>query len=130
MFFGVLVSKVWRPKDEKRSIRCRLIIGVTNQGRAIAKYVCFKLRYNLKERYRLTSDRNSGLIHYSHPERASKENFEKIFKPRFTRYGCISWRSSIVFSFSLKVRKRIYNFQRSLSLKCATTFLPKIAKTR
>ena len=111
VFWGVKLEAV-ETRGRKTFYKCRLNIGITNQGRAIAKYVCFKLRYNLKERYRLTTDRNSGLIHYSLPERSAKENYEKISARALPGMVVYPGDYQSFFSFSLKVSEKDLQFSK------------------
>ena len=71
-FWGVELEE----KDDQ--YLCHLRIGVTNQGKAIAKYVCLRVRYDAKSYYKLDPSFKSDLIHFSRPHRASKENFYMI----------------------------------------------------
>ncbi|MFW7381427.1 MAG: helix-turn-helix domain-containing protein [Oligoflexus sp.] len=78
VFWGIEVDQCeWLDTQENR-YDCRLKVGVTNQGKAIAKYTCLRLRYNSQSDYELDTSVMGDLIHYSHPERASKENFYSV----------------------------------------------------
>jgi hypothetical protein len=77
VFWGVEIDP---PADDQQDgpLACRLKVGVTNQGKAIAKYVCLRVRYDLYSLYKLDTRAKSDLIHYAKPDRASKENFYSI----------------------------------------------------
>lgn len=78
VFWGVEV--VHQDLDDKgqRNYQCLLRLGVTNQGKAIAKYACLRMRYDTTSDYQMDQNLKSDLIHYSRPSRASKENFYVI----------------------------------------------------
>ncbi len=78
VFWGVEITSP--PNSEKGNGRthCHLKLGVTNQGKAIAKYVCLRVRYHSKSYYELETKFKSDLIHFSRPHRAAKENFYMI----------------------------------------------------
>lgn len=78
VFWGVEVEHTEAINSRNQSYECLLRIGVTNQGRAIAKYACLRMRYDAISFYQMDQDLKSELIHYSRPMRASKENFNVI----------------------------------------------------
>lgn len=64
--------------DLPAQVPCRIRIGVTNQGKAIASHVCLRLRFPKNSRYRLLEHEKSDLIHYSLPMNASRPHFMVI----------------------------------------------------
>ena len=54
------------------SVTGRIRLGVSNDGKAIGRYVCLRLRYDPKGPYPLVSEDHSDLIHYSIPSKASR----------------------------------------------------------
>lgn len=56
----------------------KLRVGINNQGRAIAKYVCLRIRYPDDSFYQLAYEDQSDLIHYSKPMSASKPHTSLI----------------------------------------------------
>lgn len=64
--------------DGNREIDCVVKIGVTNRGKAVANYVCLKLRFNQKGAYKHETKYRSDLIHYSKPSKASRPNFSTV----------------------------------------------------
>ncbi|SMF40556.1 AlbA family DNA-binding domain-containing protein [Pseudobacteriovorax antillogorgiicola] len=78
VFWGVEVEHVEADTSNGNHYDCLLRIGVTNQGKAIAKYVCLRMRYDSISFYQVDQDLKSDLIHYSRPHKASRENFYSI----------------------------------------------------
>lgn len=77
VFWGVEIEHTQSAK-KTTEYDCLLRIGVKNQGKAIAKYGCMRMRYDSISFYQVDHDLKSDLIHYSRPHRASRENFYVI----------------------------------------------------
>ncbi len=70
--------EVLRTHRKTRNARCQLRIGITNLGRAIARFVCLRIRYDATSSYRISNKYQPDLIHYSQVQKASRSHFLKI----------------------------------------------------
>ncbi len=59
-------------------VPCKLRIGITNQGKAIASYVCLRLRFPHQSAFKLEPFEKGDLIHYSEPMNASRPHHTLI----------------------------------------------------
>ena len=70
--------EVLRTHQRSRNAKCQLRIGITNQGRAIARFVCLRIRYDATSPYRISSKYRPDLIHYSQVQKASRNHYLKV----------------------------------------------------
>jgi Putative DNA-binding domain len=64
--------------DARGALHCELRIGVNNLGRAIARFVCLRARYDGTGPFKLKPETQPDLVHHSAPQRASRKNFLKV----------------------------------------------------
>lgn len=64
--------------DSRGSMHCELRIGVNNLGRAIARFVCLRARYDSTGPFKLKPESQPDLVHHSTAQRASRKNFLKV----------------------------------------------------
>lgn len=59
-------------------IKCYINIGLTNYGKAIAKYPCLRLRFDTTSIYKHDNHYENDLIYYSSPIRGAKPNIVTV----------------------------------------------------
>ena len=64
--------------DSRGVLHGELRIGVNNLGRAIARFVCLRARYDGNGPFKLKPETQPDLVHHSAPQRASRKNFLKV----------------------------------------------------